>query len=278
MLKLSDDLLDRLLTEDVPYGDLTTHSLGIGPKPGKMRFSARGPMVVCCVEEAVRLVEKAGGLARAHCKSGDWREPGALLLEAEGPAEALMMAWKAAQVLMEATSGIATATRRIVEAAWAGGGATVSCTRKTFPGGRAQSVKAILAGGGTPHRLGLSDTILLFAEHRAFLGDDLGAAVARLKAACPEKKLVAEAQSPEDAVELARAGVDILQADKFTPQALHELARHLSWVDKPPVLAAAGGIDASNAEAFVRAGAQILVTSSPYWARPCDVQVNILPV
>ena len=277
MLKLPDDLLDRLLAEDVPCGDLTTHALGIGGKPGRMRFAARSAMVACCVEDAARIIERAGGAAKTLCQSGDWREPGALLLEAEGPAESLLAAWKVAQTLVEATSGIATATRRIVEAALQGGGATVACTRKNFPGAKAQSMKAVLAGGGVPHRLGLSDSILLFPEHRAFLGPDLAAAVARLKAVCPEKKLVAEITNADEAVELARAGIDVLQAEKFTPDALHELARHLSWVPKPPLLAAAGGVDAGNAEAYVRAGAQILVTSSPYWARPADVQVTIFP-
>ena len=189
MMNLSDTLLDRFLAEDVPYGDLTTHALGIGGRLGRMRFSARTAQVVCCIEEAVRLIERCGASAHAFVGTGDWCEPGTPLMEAEGPADSLLMAWKVSQTLMEATAGIATATRRIVEAALRGGGATVSCTRKNFPGTKEASIKAILAGGGIPHRLGLSESLLLFPEHRAFApANDTNIAVARLRACCPEKK------------------------------------------------------------------------------------------
>jgi molybdenum transport protein len=275
MLRLSDDILSRLLAEDVPHGDITTHGLGIGAQPGRMTFAARAPMVLCCVEEAARMVVLAGGSAETHARSGDWLEPGSAILTAHGPAEALLAAWKVAQTLVEATAGIATATRRLVDAAAAAGGAAVACTRKTFPGAKAPSLKAVLAGGGVPHRLGLSDSLLIFPEHRVFLDSDLAGHIARLKAVSPEKKVVAEAASLEDALQLAQDGVDVLQLEKFSPDAVAEVARHLAALAHPPVLAVAGGINADNAAAYVRAGARVLVTSSPYWAKPADVQVRI---
>jgi len=275
MLRLSDDILLRLLTEDVPHGDMTTHGLGIAAQPGCMTFAARAQMVVCCVEEAARLVELAGGAVEMHARSGDWLEPGAAILTAQGPAEALLAVWKVAQTLVEATAGIATATRRLVEAATAAGGAAVACTRKTFPGAKAPSLKAVLAGGGVPHRLGLSDSLLIFPEHRVFLVGALAGHIARLKASSPEKKVVAEAASLEDAVQLAQDGVDILQLEKFSPDAVAEVTRHLADLVHPPLLEVAGGINADNAAAYVRAGARVLVTSSPYWAKPADVQVRI---
>lgn len=275
MMRLPDSFLDQLLAEDVPHGDLTTIALAIGARPGRMRFVARTPQTVCCVEEAVRLIERAGAHAVAACHSGDSLPAEAPILEAAGPAEALLAAWKVAQTLMEATSGISTAVRQLVEAAGKGGGAVVACTRKTFPGAKAPSLKAVYAGGGVPHRLGLSDSLLVFPEHRVFLGADFADAVRRLKAACPEKKVVAEAADLDQALSLAKAGVDVLQLEKFPPAGVAETAAALAGLSLSPVLAAAGGVVIANAEAYVRAGAKILVTSSPYWAKPSEVAVRI---
>lgn len=275
MLRLPDRFLDQLLAEDVPYGDLTTTALGIGARPGRMRFVARTPQTVCCVEEAARLIERAGAHAVAVCRSGDVLAAGGPILDAEGPAEALLVAWKVAQTLIEATSGIATAVRQLVEAAEKGGGAVIACTRKSFPGAKAPSLKAVSAGGGVPHRLGLSDSLLIFPEHRVFLEGDFAAAVGRLKAACPEKKVVAEVTDLGQALSLARAGVDVLQLEKFSPADVAETAAALAGLAAPPILAAAGGVVVANAEAYVRAGAKILVTSSPYWAKPSEVAVRI---
>ncbi|PKU22841.1 ModD protein [Telmatospirillum siberiense] len=275
MLRLPDAFLDQLQAEDTPHGDLTTIALAIGERPGRMRFSARAPQVVCCVEEAVRLIERAGAQVSAYCRSGDFLPSGALILEATGPAEALLLSWKVAQTLIEATSGISTAVRHLVEAAERGGGAVVACTRKTFPGAKAASLKAVYAGGGVPHRLGLSDSLLVFPEHRVFLGADTADALRHLKAACPEKKVVAEVINVDEALQMARIGIDVLQLEKFPPEAVAETVRALSDLPSPPVLAAAGGVNAGNAEAYVRAGAKILVSSSPYWAKPADVSVKI---
>ena len=82
MLRLSDELLDRWLAEDVPHGDLTTQGLAIGAQPGRMQFAARTAQVVCCVEEAVRLIERAGApillptdRRRLCSRRGKWRRP-----------------------------------------------------------------------------------------------------------------------------------------------------------------------------------------------------------
>ena len=73
----------------------------------------------------------------------------------------------------------------------------------------------------------------------------------------------------------AEAGFDVIQTEKFTPDNAALLAERLAGVPRRPVLAVAGGVNAENAAAFARAGADVLVTSSPYLARPRDVQVRI---
>lgn len=274
---ISDADLDRYLAEDVPYGDLTTATLGIGAKPGRMVFRARAAMVVAASEEAARLIARAGASVGDVLPSGSAAAAGDILLRAEGPAATLLASWKVAQTLMEAASGIASGARALVEAARAvNPDVVVACTRKAFPGTRAVAVKAIVAGGAVPHRLGLSETVLVFPEHRAFLGEDgLPQALSRLRRACPEKKLVVEVNSAAEARAAAEAGADVVQLEKFAPEGVAELASWLAKAAPTVKLAAAGGVTAANAAAYAGAGAHILVTSSPYLAPPRDVAVSI---
>ncbi len=274
---LPDAVLDQFLADDVPFLDLTTHVLGVGAKPGRMSFSARDAMVAACVEEAARIIERAGAKVVLHANSGAALAPGAAILTAAGLASALLRSWKIAQNLIETAAGIATATRRIVDAARAvAPDVSIACTRKNAPGTKLMAVKAVLAGGATPHRLGLSETILIFAEHRAFLSGLTEAeiiALARREAA--EKKIVVEVGSLEEAIAFSKAGADVIQAEKFHPTQIAALRRALDGDARRPLVAAAGGVNAGNGAEFAAAGADILVTSAPYWGKPLDVAVRI---
>ena len=274
---LSDAELDRLLAEDVPYGDLTTLSLGIGARSGRMVFRARAGMVVAAAEDAARLIVRTGAVVSDVLPSGRAAAAGEVLLRAEGPASALLASWKVAQTLMEMASGIASGARALVDAARAVNPAVVvACTRKNFPGTRAVAVAAIQAGGAVPHRLGLSETILVFPEHRAFLGEDgLEGALTRLRAFCPEKKLVVEVNSAAEAEHAARCGADVVQLEKFSPDVVAGVVALLAELAPAVRVAAAGGVTAANAAVYAAAGAHILVSTSPYLAPPKDVVVSI---
>jgi molybdenum transport protein len=271
--------LENLLADDVPYGDLTTAALGIGDRLGEMTFKARDAMVLALVEDAAAIIELTGSGAELFAKSGDKLEPGAKILTARGSAAGLLRSWKVAQTLIEIWSGVATAARAIVDVAGAvSPRVVVACTRKNMPGTKRFAVAAIRAGGATMHRLGLSETVLVFPEHQAFLGSDpLVASVDRLRRAAPEKKLVIEVTTIEAAMAAADAGFDVIQAEKFSPNDIATLVTRLAGERHRPMIAAAGGIHAENAAAYALAGADILVTSSPYLARPRDVQVRIGP-
>ncbi|HEX5394582.1 MAG TPA: ModD protein [Rhodocyclaceae bacterium] len=273
---LDDAALLGLLRDDAPYGDLTTSSLGIGDKPGCAVFLARQSMRVCCSEEAVRLFQLVGAEAEIHRPTGAFATAGTMLLEARGPASALHLAWKVVQTLMEYASGIATTAADMVAALHQAGFSTpVACTRKHFPGTKAIAVKAVTAGGAVMHRLGLSETLLLFPEHRVLLGADPEVTLADLGARCPEKKRVVEVTSVDEALAFARAGAEVLQLEKFSVDQVARCRGALNDAELPSLLAAAGGINAANAVDYARAGADLIVTSAPYFAKPADVQVRI---
>jgi len=277
MLTIPDDELRRWLAEDVPHGDLTTHALGIGNHRGRIRFEARQAMVAACSEEAGRIMALAGADVIECVPSGTALQTGGLLLAAQGRAATVHAGWKVAQTLLETAGGIAAAAQAIVEAVrQINSEVVVACTRKSLPGTRALSIKAILSGGAVPHRLGLSETILVFAQHRKFTGGaSFPAIIDGLRRRVPEKKIVVEADTLAEAVAIADAGADIVQFDKASPAEIAALRRHCATRTPRPLVAAAGGIHAANAADYARAGADVIVTSSPYTARPLDVKVTM---
>jgi molybdenum transport protein len=236
-------------------------------------------MVVCGIEEAARLFELSGAAARIAAGSGSAAQPGDLLLTVHGDVSGVLAAWKTAQTLTEALSGIATAAQRIVGTLRdAGYDLPLACTRKNFPGTRALAAKAVRCGGAVMHRLGLSETLLVFPEHRAFLPAAQHAqAIETLRRRQPEKRVVVEVGTLDEALALAHAGADVLQLERFTPQQLRELRTTLASLGLHPLLAPAGGVTLANAVDYARAGADFLVSSAPSFAPPADIQVRIQP-
>ncbi|MEY8875671.1 MAG: ModD protein, partial [Leptothrix sp. (in: b-proteobacteria)] len=204
MNTIDDDRLRALLREDAPHGDLTTRVLGLTDEVAQIRFEARGAMVVAGIEAAARLLALCGVAATVATPSGAAAVPGQLLLHGQGPAAGVLLGWKTAQTLVEACSGIATATATIVRSLREAGFATpLACTRKSFPGTRWLAAEAVQAGGGVMHRLGLSETLLVFPEHRALLpAGELATRLAQLRTQQPEKRLVVEVGDADEAVEL----------------------------------------------------------------------------
>lgn len=274
---LPDPDLFALLQEDVPYGDATVDGLAIGARAGVMRFQVRDAMVVCGIEEAARILTLAGAAVTLEAASGQWAEPGTPLLSASGPATALFSAWKVAQSLVESLSGVSTVARRIVGHA---GRARVACTRKHLPGIKPLMVKAVRAGGATMHRFGLSESIMVTAEHRVFLqSGEMEGYLAELQRQQPEKKIVVEVDQVEAALALVQQGCQVIQLEKLSPAEVAQVAAAVDGAGESgwrPVIAAAGGINPENAADYAAAGADVLVTSAPYFAKPRDVQVRFV--
>ncbi len=288
---LLDEEIERFLHEDCPYGDLTTALLCIGNQPGRMTFTTRHETVACCTEEAARLLEKVGCTVGAMETSGTLLAKGETLLEVAGSAGALHMGWKAALNLLEAASGIATRTHRLVrEARIANPSVEVVATRKIFPGTKAVATKATHAGGAFPHRLGLSESVLIFAQHTAFLGgaEELWARLPQIKSRAREKKIVIEvADQPREkkivievadqpsAIAAALAGADVVQVDKLAPYGLSRLVETLRDAAPTILIAAAGGINEDNIRAYAAAGVDLLVSSAMYWGQPADIAARM---
>ena len=274
MNRLSDPELWEYIRGDLPYFDLTTHLLALPPQTGTLRIMTRQPVVAACTEEAARIGELLGCEATGCCASGDTAAAGSVLLELRGSHEALHNAWRLCQILLEYACGMATRAHDMLQKARA---ANPHCellvTRKNFPFAKRFVMRALTCSGAMPHRLGLSETVLVFEQHRALYPDAAAFADAlrALKRRCVEKKLSVESESLEDAQWLLSLGAEVIQMDKCTPETLEKLVAFKREHYPDAVILAAGGINPANVDAFAATGVDGVVTSSPYQAGMADL-------
>ena len=280
MYCLPDSAIESFIEEDAPYGDLTTNMLGIGDRAGRIVFSTREETTLCCTEEAARALHRCGASPGFCMPSGTKLAAGIEFLSAEGSARALHAGWKVALNLLEYASGIASRTERVVSGARAANpGVSVVTTRKSFPGTKKIAIKAIIAGGALPHRLGLSETVLVFRQHTAFLGglETFLCSIPELRLKARETKIIVEADTMEEALLIARSGADIVQLDKIVPAELAETVTAIRAANPGILISAAGGINEDNVAEYAASGIDIIVLSSVYFGKPADIGASIQP-
>jgi molybdenum transport protein len=278
---ISEELIDRFIKEDVPYIDLTTLALGINGQKGRIQFFSRESAVACGMEEVVKILNGLNIDVIKTCSSGSIIEKDQIFLEGEGNSEDLHMAWKVSQNILEYSSGIATKTKKLVEkVSRVNPNVQVTATRKVIPGTKELSVKAVIAGGGFPHRLGLSETILIFKQHLNFLGgvEGLIKILKNVKTRACEKKIIAEVENLNQAVQLCKNGIDGIQFDKISWNELKSHVHILRDIDPSITILAAGGINESNIVEYAKTGVDAIVTSSMYYAGPIDIGCRIVPI
>jgi nicotinate-nucleotide pyrophosphorylase (carboxylating) len=217
----------RALAEDLGWGDVTTEAT-VDPA-----LRARGIILAKCdcviagldiAAEAFRQLDP-GATFSALCHDGDRCTPGTIVAEVHGSAAAMLTAERTALNFLQRLSGIATATRRYVDAA--GGRITVLDTRKTTPTLRALEKYAVRAGGGTNHRDGLDDGILIKDNHIRLAGG-VAQALQRMKAAHQEMPIEIEAQSLEQVDEALAVGADVILLDNLPIAEVREAVRRIA--------------------------------------------------
>lgn len=279
-VRFSRARIDELIAEDVPYIDLTSTVLGVGDAPGRLEYFTREDCVVAGTD-AVAAEAAALGLAVSLVRApGERAGAGETLMTATGPASGLHLLWKAGLNVLDHLSAVATKTRAMVDAVHAANPACeVLTTRKSLPGAKDLLTAAVMAGGAFPHRLGLSETVLVFDHHLAFTGgfDAFVEQLPAIRRRCIEKKLFVEADADQARV-LARAGVDGIQLDKVPVDELAALVAELRGIDERLTLVAAGGINPANAGAYAATGVDGLATTAPFSAAPLDMSARMIPL
>lgn len=280
MVVFPEARIDYFISEDVPYLDLTSEVLGVADQAGEMEYYTREECVLAGTDVVRRIARNLGCEVVAVRFDGDRIAAGESFMTLRGPASALHQVWKVGLNTFDHLSAVATKTRQMVDAAHeANPRCEILTTRKSMPGAKDLLTAAVRAGGAWPHRLGLSETVLVFDHHIAFLGgfDAFVGRLPEIKRCCVEKKLFVEA-GEEQARILARAGVDGIQFDKVPVERLASLVEELRAIDPHLMLIAAGGINPGNAAAYAATGVDGLATTAPFSAKPLDMSVRMRPV
>jgi nicotinate-nucleotide pyrophosphorylase (carboxylating) len=239
------ELIDRALAEDVGDGDATTEATVDPDARARVVITQKADGVISglAVAEAVfRRLDPDAQIERLG-PEGEWREAPAPVLLVVGAARALLTAERTALNFLGRLSGIATATAKVVRAVeGAGGTAKILDTRKTTPGLRRLEKRAVHDGGGSNHRAGLYDAILIKENHSAAAGG-VGEAVERARAARPDLPLAVEVRDVAEIDAALAAGAPRLLLDNMTPD---EVRAAVARVGGRAELEASGGVDAGT--------------------------------
>jgi len=220
--KVLEKKLKQILAEDVGKGDVTSEAVVPAGLTVEAVILAREAGVAAGIEETAIFMESLGLRVEAKVADGDKIRSGTAILKISGNARAILSAERTILNLLSRMSGIATETRRLTEKLRkANLKVKVAATRKTAPGLLYFDKKAVLVGGGDPHRLRLDDMILLKDNHVAIAGS-VENAVKKAKAASVSKKIEAEVTSAAEALKAAEAGADIIMLDNFSPKQVRE--------------------------------------------------------
>jgi nicotinate-nucleotide pyrophosphorylase (carboxylating) len=258
--ELIDDLLNLAFAEDVGDGDHTTLSTIPTDAMGRSRLIIKEKGILAGVEIAKEVLHKVDPAIKMEVMIEDGAEvnPGDVAFTAEGSVRSLLIAERTMLNIMQRMSGVATMTRRYQDEL-KGLHTRVLDTRKTTPGMRMLEKDAVKIGGGTNHRIGLFDMILIKDNHIDFAGS-IEKAIERANEYCKENhkdlKIEVEVRSLDDIRRVLKlGGVDRIMFDNFTPELTKEA---VALVDGRFETESSGGITLENLRAYGEAGVDFI--------------------
>jgi nicotinate-nucleotide pyrophosphorylase (carboxylating) len=241
----------RALLEDVGAGDLTAALVPAG-KRSKARLLTRQDAVLCGTEWFDRTFDELDPEVEIfwHAKDGDDVAAGTFLCEVSGKARAMLTAERTALNFVQLLSGVATRTQRFVKAV-AGTRAKILDTRKTLPGLRIAQKYAVRAGGGTNHRIGLHDGVLIKENHIAAAGGIRAALEEALRTTPAATMVEVEVESLAQLEEALSTGAKLILLDNFS---LDQMKRAVTIAGSRAELEASGGVNLQTVRDIAETG------------------------
>ena len=232
-------LVEAALAEDIGDGDVTTSALVPEGAVATAVMFAREPLVMAGVELAMAVFQQVDQRIEFGIEIFDGQQAalGQTLVRVQGPARALLIAERTALNFIQHLAGVATLTAQFVEEV-AGTGVTILDTRKTTPGWRALEKYAVACGGGSNHRIGLFDQVMIKDNHLVALDGDIVQAVALAREAAPGLKIEVEVDTPEQVRAALQARADIILLDNME---VEELRASVELINSCTKTEASGG-------------------------------------
>lgn len=258
--------LAAFLEEDLGRGDITSESLIPAATEATGEVRSGEAAVLAGLDEATVLADMMKLETTAHVEDGDEIDAAQLVLEVDGKARAILGVERTLLNVLSHMSGVATLTHRAVDAvARAHTGAhadrppRISATRKTVPGLRRLQKKAVVLGGGVPHRSDLSDAVLVKDNHLS-LNPDLADIVRRAREHVGTMPVEIEVESLQDALLAAEAGADSLLLDNLSPAAVTEIVEALRSIGLRNAISleASGGISVGMVHDYADTGVDVI--------------------
>jgi nicotinate-nucleotide pyrophosphorylase (carboxylating) len=270
-------LVQAALAEDIGGGDATTLALVPEDAVATVAMVAREPLVMAGADLALAAFQQVDERVEFGIEifDGQLAALGQTLLRVQGPTQALLTAERTALNFVQRLAGVATLTARFVEQV-AGTGAQIFDTRKTTPGWRALEKYAVACGGGTNHRVGLYDQVMIKDNHLAALDGDIAAAVALAREASPGLKIEVEADTVEQAKAAAESGADIILLDNMS---CDELRDTISQIDGRARTEASGGVTLETVREIAGTGVDFIsVGALTHSAPSVDIALDFDPI
>jgi nicotinate-nucleotide pyrophosphorylase (carboxylating) len=253
-------LIEAALAEDVGAGDFTTLWTVPAERRAEAVIVAKAPGVIAGSEVAVEVFRRVDDALRVEVVAGDGSAvaPGDAVMRIAGPARAILTAERTALNFLQQLSGVATVTRRYVDAV-AGTAARVLDTRKTTPGMRLLEKAAVVAGGGSNHRVGLYDMVMIKDNHIAAAGGIMGAVEAVRVRNQRGLRVEVETSTLAEVGEALAARVDRVMFDNMDPATMRQaVALAAAAGDPRPETEASGGITLETIRAFAETGVDFI--------------------
>jgi nicotinate-nucleotide pyrophosphorylase (carboxylating) len=264
--------LERFIDEDSGYNDISS---SIVPDcKVQAEVIAREDGVVSGLAEATQVFEYFDVLSTTDLIDGSSIKKNDVMFILDGGARSILRAERLALNFLGRMSGIATMTRKYVERA---GNVRIACTRKTTPGFRKFEKKAVIAGGGDPHRFNLSDAVMIKDNHITVIGLEKAVKAAKSMASFTQK-IEVEVETIDDAIHAAELGVDIIMFDNMTVDKIKEciISITIKGLRVGIILEASGGISLENIAEYARTGVDVIsVGALTHSSRWLDISMRV---
>ncbi len=281
-LFVASEIVNRALDEDVGRGDITSRSIVRSGLSARGSFIAKQDLILAGLEVADLVFGWFDEYIQIESTvaDGDEIKAGKVFARVIGDAQMLLSAERVALNFLQRLSGIATVTRQYVQAI-AGTKAKIVDTRKTTPGLRMLEKYAVSVGGGSNHRMGLDDGVLIKDNHLAMAGG-VAEAIRRAREAVGHlHKIEVEVTTLEQVKEALDARADILLLDNMTSETVAQavrIAREREGNDRRTLLEASGGINLSNVRQYAEAGVDLIsIGALTHSAPSVDISFKIRP-